>query len=234
MGVTAIGVVWSLLLIVGLPFGLWTVVLVPVLVIAASSIVARRRGRGCRRFRASASVACISSRPSASRRRESRSRHSSASRASLVCTGGTRGRSGSRRRRRSTTSGLDEEFFTTLPGPSYPPLVPVLDAAAFHVMGSPDVVTLHVQYWLFGVGFVWALAGLLAERVPAWILWPFVLLVLVAPRIGRRASRSPRRTSSSTSSSCSRRCSSCSGSSTANVEAGRRDSADVRDGAHEA
>ncbi len=53
-------------------------------------------------------------------------------------------------------------------------------------MGSPDVVTLHVQYWFFGVGFVWALAGLLAERVPAWILWPFVLLLLVAPRIGRR------------------------------------------------
>jgi hypothetical protein len=82
--------------------------------------------------------------------------------------------------------GLDEQFFTTLPGSSYPPLVPVLDASAFHLMGSPDVVTLHVQYWLFGVGFVWALAGILAERVPAWILWPFVLLLLVAPRIGRR------------------------------------------------
>jgi hypothetical protein len=53
-------------------------------------------------------------------------------------------------------------------------------------MGSPDVVTLHTQYWLLAVGFVWALAGLLAERVPAWILWPFVLLLLVAPRISRR------------------------------------------------
>ena len=81
---------------------------------------------------------------------------------------------------------LDVGFFTVLPGPSYPPLVPVLDAAAFHVMGSADVVTLHVQYWLFAVGFVWALAGLLAERVPDWILWPFVLLLLVAPRIGER------------------------------------------------
>ena len=30
-----------------------------------------------------------------------------------------------------------------------------------------DVVTLHVQFWLFGVGFVWALAGLLAEHVSA-------------------------------------------------------------------
>ena len=82
--------------------------------------------------------------------------------------------------------GLDDQFFTTLPGTSYPPLVPVLDAAAFHLMGGPDVVTLHAQYWLFGVGFVWALAGVLSERVPAWMLWPFVLLLLVAPRIGRR------------------------------------------------
>ncbi len=53
-------------------------------------------------------------------------------------------------------------------------------------MGSADAVTLHVQYWLFGVGLVWALAGLLAERVPAWILWPFVVLLLLAPRLGRR------------------------------------------------
>jgi hypothetical protein len=81
---------------------------------------------------------------------------------------------------------LDEQFFTELPGASYPVLVPTLDAAAFHAIGSPDVVTLHFQYWLFAVGFVWALAGLLAERVPPWILWPFVLLLLVAPRIGRR------------------------------------------------
>ena len=82
--------------------------------------------------------------------------------------------------------GLDEQFFTELPGASYPLLVPALDAAAFHVMGGPDVVTLHAQFWLLAVGFVWALAGLLAERVPPWILWPFVLLLLLAPRIGRR------------------------------------------------
>jgi hypothetical protein len=82
--------------------------------------------------------------------------------------------------------GLDKQFFTTLPGASYPPLVPTLDAAAFHFMGSPDVVTLHLQYWFLGAGFVWAIAGLLSRRVPPWILWPFMLLLLVAPRIGRR------------------------------------------------
>ena len=81
---------------------------------------------------------------------------------------------------------IDPALFKELPNSSYPPLVPVLDAAAFKLMGSPDVVTLHVQFWLFGVAFVWALAGLLAEHVPDWILWPFVLLVLVAPRIGTR------------------------------------------------
>lgn len=81
---------------------------------------------------------------------------------------------------------LDEQFFTHLPGPSYPPILPALDAAAFYAMGGPDVVTLHVQFWFLGMGFLWALAGLLAERVPPWVLWPVILLLVVAPRIGRR------------------------------------------------
>lgn len=81
---------------------------------------------------------------------------------------------------------IDPGFFEELPGAAYPPLVPVLDAAAFHLMGSADVVTLHVQFWFLAVGFVWALAGLLVERAPAWIVWPFVLALLVAPRIGER------------------------------------------------
>src|SRR6185436_11983243 len=63
--------------------------------------------------------------------------------------------------------GLDEGFFTSLPGAAYPPLVPTLDAAAFHGMGSADVVTLHTQYWLFGVGLVLVLATVL---VLYWLL----------------------------------------------------------------
>jgi len=82
--------------------------------------------------------------------------------------------------------GLDEQFFTTLPGAPYPPLVPVVDAAAFHFMGGPDVVTFHLQFWFLALGFTWFLAGVLCERVPAWILWPFVVLMLVAPRFGAR------------------------------------------------
>lgn len=79
--------------------------------------------------------------------------------------------------------GLDEQFFRELAAPSYPPLVPALEAAAFHFMGSADVVTLHVQFWFFAFGFVAAIAGLLAERVTPLLLWPFLLLVLAAPRV---------------------------------------------------
>lgn len=78
--------------------------------------------------------------------------------------------------------GLDEQFFTELPGPSYPPLLPILDAAAFHAMASPDVVTLHLQFWWLSLGFVAAVAGLLWHRVPLWMLWPLLLLTLVMPR----------------------------------------------------
>jgi hypothetical protein len=83
--------------------------------------------------------------------------------------------------------GLDEHFFTTLPGPSYPPLVPALEASAFHFMGGPDVVTLHLQFWFLLVGFVAAIVGLLAPRVPPLLLWPPALLVLVTPQLIGRA-----------------------------------------------
>jgi hypothetical protein len=83
--------------------------------------------------------------------------------------------------------GLDEQFFRELANPTYPPLVPALEAAAFHAMGSADVATLHVQLWLFLTGFVVAVAGLLAPRVRPAVLWPVLLLVLVAPRVPARA-----------------------------------------------
>ena len=187
VGVVTVGSLWTLLLIAGVPFSLAVVLGVPAAATVGSVLMARRRGRD---------------RPRGD---------SIAARTSLIVTAVGISAVGVLIEglfRTARLSGLywwdawsfwipkakaiyffgnlDQEFFTTLPGSSYPPLVPVLDVAAFHVMGSPDVVTLHVQYWLFGVGFVWALAGILAERVPAWILWPFVLLLLVAPRIGRR------------------------------------------------
>lgn len=82
--------------------------------------------------------------------------------------------------------GLDEQFFSLLPGRSYPPLVPAVDAAAFHAMGGIDVVTLHLQFWVFALALGWAVAGLLTELVPGWLAWPFVVLALVAPRVGDR------------------------------------------------
>jgi hypothetical protein len=82
--------------------------------------------------------------------------------------------------------GLDHQFFTSLPGAPYPPVIPLVDAGAFHFMGGPDTVTFHLQYWFLAVGFVAAVAGILWQRVPPWILWPFLVLGLVAPRISTR------------------------------------------------
>lgn len=82
--------------------------------------------------------------------------------------------------------GLDEQFFRELANPTYPPLLPALEAGAFHFMGSADVVTLHLQFWFFACGFAAAVAGLLAPRVSPFLLWPFLLLVLVAPRVAGR------------------------------------------------
>jgi hypothetical protein len=82
--------------------------------------------------------------------------------------------------------GLDEQFFRELANPSYPPLLPALEAAAFEFMGSADVVTLHLQFWFFLTGFVAAVVGLLSQRVPALVLWPFLVLMLVAPRVVAR------------------------------------------------
>lgn len=185
-GVAATGSIWTLLLIFGAPFSLALVLGLPMALIGGSALLARRRGR---------------TRPHRGTRPQGRTLVAAAGVAAtaLLLAGFFRA---------ARLSGLywwdawsfwvpkakaiyyfgelEADFFTTLPNSSYPPLVPVLDAAAFHVMGSADVVTLHVQYWFFGVGFVWALAGLLAERVSDWILWPFVLLVLVSPRIGER------------------------------------------------
>lgn len=79
--------------------------------------------------------------------------------------------------------GLDEQLFRELPGQSYPPLVPALEAAAFHFMGRPDEVTLHLQFWFLLAGFVWAILGLLSGRVSALVLWSSVLIVLVTPQV---------------------------------------------------
>ena len=185
-GVVAVGSTWTLLLIAGLSFSLAVVLAVPIGLLLACLIAGRRRGR--RRPRpgpvpteglivsalALAVVGVVLE--AAFRSARLTGLYSWDAWAFWV----------PKAEAIYFLGGLDPQFFTLLPGSSYPPLIPVLDAAAFHFMGSPDVVTLHVQYWFFALGFLWALAGLISARVPAWILWPFVLLALTAPRIGRR------------------------------------------------
>jgi len=85
--------------------------------------------------------------------------------------------------------GLDRQYFHDLPGPSYPPLVPALEAAAFRFMGKPDEITLHVQFAFLLAGFVAALVGLLWGRVHQVLIWLSVLLVLVAPHVVQTAVR---------------------------------------------
>src|SRR5581483_900428 len=65
---------------------------------------------------------------------------------------------------------LDPTVFTTVYNPSYPILVPALEAMDFHFMGAPDTTLLHVQFWALLAGFVFAVAGLLRPRVPLAIV----------------------------------------------------------------
>jgi len=82
---------------------------------------------------------------------------------------------------------LPPHFLADLPGGSYPPGLPALLSGALHATGSPDVVTVHLQFWFLGVGFVAALLGLMAGRVDPLLLFPFALLVFVMPDIRSRS-----------------------------------------------
>lgn len=186
-GVAAVGVVWTLLLVAGVPFSGWLILLTAVVFVGVGFVGGRRIGRMRPAFtsfgRARPTIVAAVGIALAAlflealfRRARLAGLYNWDAWAFWVPKG----------KAIYFFDGLDEGFFTSLPGSSYPPLVPVLDAAAFHAMGSVDVNTLHLQFWFLGAGFVWALAGLLSERAPAWILWPFVLLLLVAPRLGRR------------------------------------------------
>ena len=83
--------------------------------------------------------------------------------------------------------GLDPTLFARFAGPSYPILVPGMQAAAFHFMGGVDTVTLHVQYAILLAGFVLAVAGLLRPRVPLVLVWPFLALLAALPSLEERA-----------------------------------------------
>jgi len=82
--------------------------------------------------------------------------------------------------------GLDPELFRTLPGPSYPLLVPALQAMDFRLMGAADATTIALQYWFLLAGFVFAVAGLLRPRVPLALIWPFLGLATLLPELDKR------------------------------------------------
>ena len=82
---------------------------------------------------------------------------------------------------------LQPHFLADLPGGSYPPGLPALLSGTLHAMGSPDVVTVHLQFWFLGLGFVGAVLGLLVTRVEPLLIAPFVLLVFVMPDIRSRS-----------------------------------------------
>jgi hypothetical protein len=83
--------------------------------------------------------------------------------------------------------GLDEQLFRGLPGATYPVLVPALEGMAFFLMGAPDTVTLHLQFWFLLAGMTTAVAGLLRPQVPLVLVWPFLALMLVMPDLLRNA-----------------------------------------------
>ncbi len=190
LGVAAFGVVWTQLLVVGVPFGGWgilaTLAVGVAAALAAGVLLRSARPRG---FVGSASATPFSLLVTAS----------GVALAGLLLEAFFRSA-----RLQSLQAfdawafwvpkakaiyffgGLDEQVFTTSAGPTYPPLVPIVDAAAFHAMGGADTVTFHLQFWFLVVGAVAAIAGCLYRHVPAWALWPSLLLVLVVPRFGER------------------------------------------------
>ena len=177
MGVAAVGSTWTLLLIAGLRLSVGVlVVAVPVGILVACLLVGRRRGRR-------------------------RPRPDPVSREALIVTALALAAVGvfleaAFRGARLTAlnswdawafwvpkaeviyflGGLDPQFFTLLPGSSYPPLVPVLDAAAFRFMGSPGRCQPPRAVLVLRGRLPLGHCGPPRGPRPAWILWPVLLL----------------------------------------------------------
>ncbi len=81
---------------------------------------------------------------------------------------------------------FDAAFVAHLRNAWYPPLIPTLDATAFSFMGGADVVTLHLVYVSALAAFVAAVAGLLAPHVEAVFLWPSLLALATTPVVVHR------------------------------------------------
>ena len=190
IGVAAFGTVWTQLLVVGVPFGGWAIVLT---LLAGSAIAC------------TAGVRLGRPRPRGLGWREGGSTTSLLVTATGIALVGLLLEAFFRAARLQSLQafdawafwvpkakaiyyfgGLDQQVFTTSAGPTYPPILPILDAAAFHAMGTVDTVTFHLQFWFLVTGAVAAIVGCLFRHAPAWLLWPPVVLVMVVPRFGGR------------------------------------------------
>lgn len=65
----------------------------------------------------------------------------------------------------------------------YPLLLPSLEAIDFRAMGAFDTRIIHLQFLLFLVAALMALAALLRDRVHPVLLWPSLLAVALAPAV---------------------------------------------------
>jgi hypothetical protein len=90
--------------------------------------------------------------------------------------------------------GLDTGLggFLTYANPEYPPLVPASTAAVFHFMSGVHPALLPLQQSLLSVAFIASVLVLLAPRVPRWILFPTLAMLVLAPEFwGRMTSVVP-------------------------------------------
>ncbi|PWU24988.1 MAG: hypothetical protein C5B48_03585 [Candidatus Rokuibacteriota bacterium] len=187
LGLASLFVLWTLELVVGVPFGTVTIVSTGGLLVLGGVLTGRRKGRSLPRFRHTgwrvprlsvlgalfvAGIAVYFEALFRSARLQGMGDDWDAWRAWTLRAKGL-----------YYFGHLDVHMPSLGQYPSYPPGVSALQAAAFHAMGSADVVTLHLQYWFLAVGFVGALAGLLGPRVRTMLLLPFLLLMLVMPGV---------------------------------------------------
>ncbi len=84
--------------------------------------------------------------------------------------------------------GLNAHYFeTTAPNSDYPILVPALEAIDFRFMGGFATQVLHVQFFLLIVAYAGSLFELLLPRARAIFVWALVATVVVAPSLGIQA-----------------------------------------------
>jgi len=84
--------------------------------------------------------------------------------------------------------GLDARYFeTTAPNSDYPVLVPAIEAIDFRFMGGFATQVLHLQFFLLIVAYAGSLFELLLPRARAIFVWALVATVVVAPSLGIQA-----------------------------------------------